>query len=130
MFFVIVGVVILFASFIIALFSLVREQDEREESYLVPISQDTPESEAAEQEVLLAGEPVLAGSENQDAEQDDAEAVIGSVGPFPWEVGGYDDLGSTESSPEEIINEVAGGGQGREILSGEISVRDLRRKMD
>lgn len=136
MFFVTVGIVILFVSFIIAVFSLVREQDGREEPYLgaggdAPgSSQPTP---VQQQEVLLAGEPILAESdEGQDVQQQEGvvEALSASVEPFPWEVddGEIGDLGQAVESANEILDEVDG--QGRAVLSGEISVRDLQRKAD
>lgn len=132
MFFVIVGIVILFVSFIIALFSLVREQDGREESYLAPAGKDKSDSEPAAEQEVLALEPVLAESDENHAQQQEgaAGAVSERVEPFPWEVddGDIDDSGQTVESTNEIIDKA--GGQGRGILSGEISVKDLRKKMD
>lgn len=137
MFFVIVGIVILFASFIIAVFSLVREQDGREEPYSASGGDASGSSQAPpaqQQEVLLADEPVLAESyEGQDTQQQEGavDEVSGNAEPFPWEVddGEIGDLSQAAESANEILDDVDGS-QGRGILSGEISVRDLQRKAD
>ncbi len=133
MFFVIVGIVIIFISFIIALFSLIREQGGREESYPVPESKVVSGNEPqpiAEQEDVSAVEPVMmaADSDEQDLQQDGvAGAAAGSGGPFPWEV---DEGGKlADNSLRGETTDMVSGGQGRE-MSGEISVRDLQRKMD
>lgn len=105
MFFVLIGIVILFISFVIALFSLTREQNEQEEP-LLPMGireEGLRDNTPAEQEVQM-NEPVLADLDNQD--------VVGRVDawePFPWE-------------------EVKIGGGGRATLSGEISLSALRQK--
>ncbi len=131
MFFVIVGIVILFASLLIALFSLVRELDRWEEPYLAPSSKDISAGEPFVEQGALADEPVPAYDENQDEQQAGLEATTaGTLEPFPWEMSGQDDLGLMESARDEMLDE-AGGGQGHGILSGEISVRDLQqRKID
>ncbi|GEM_PF-5951498 len=108
MFFVLIGIVILFVSFIIALFSLIREQNEREEpSYPTGASEDQGGSVLVRQDVQ--SEPVFANGDNQDVSQQ-----ASTEGSF--------------STDEEIINEVAIGIQGRAVLSGEISISALRQK--
>lgn len=132
MFFVLIGIIILFVSFAIALFSLIREQEERGElSSPASASEGNAAGSAPAGQDVPSG-PVLASGDNQDGLQQVANPAVSTSGEetFPWEVEAEDVSLAESLHNKAIINEVAIGseGQGRE-MSGGFSVSDLRRKI-
>lgn len=110
MFFVAVGIIILFASFIIALVSLIREQSESKDDYeLKPADDFEPPEPPTSPTPPTPGEDI-------------------AHEPFFWE----DSTGNSRVSgaaaeaagEDEIIPE----GEKGENLSGEISLKNLKRK--
>lgn len=141
MFFVVLGIIILFASFAIALFSLIREQNSLEE-----VSVEAAD-EPVEREV---GEAVSIGIAQGNPVDENGAVGLEREEPFPWEAGGEEDPQiardlSSEAGSEpparpyvvapkrelvsrELERELSE--QGRQILSGEISLAALRQKTE
>ncbi len=123
MFFVTVGIAILFSSFIIALFSLIREQNERQEA--APAA-PAKASEAAT--VVTSPAPVEPTFDAPEVPKPQAVGVLDHriEEVFPWEAG-FRNV-APESPGENLVPETTVSNQVRDALSGEISVRSLRQK--